>query len=68
MGEAPPKKLSFNQNWLCNGKAVTLPHDAMLHEVRSASNPSGSAGAFFPGSRYVYEKTFQRPVAAGKSR
>ena len=57
------KKISFNDHWTCNGNTVTLPHDAMLHEKRSADNPSGSAGAFFPGGRYVYEKTFARPDA-----
>ncbi len=57
------KKLSFNQNWTCNGKAVTLPHDAMIHEIRKADNPSGSAQAFFTGGRYVYEKTFLKPIA-----
>ena len=55
------KKTSFNDNWLCNGQPVTLPHDAMLHETRKANNPSGSAGAYFPGGKYVYEKTFERP-------
>ncbi len=54
------KKL-FNTGWTCNGKLVTLPHDAMIHENRNAQNPSGSAQAFFPGGEYVYEKTFTAP-------
>ena len=57
------KKISFNQNWICNGKAVTLPHDAMIHEKRVPGHASGSAQAFFPGGSYVYEKTFEKPVA-----
>ena len=57
------KKISFNQNWTCNGKAVTLPHDAMIHEKRVPGHASGSAQAFFPGGSYVYEKTFEKPNA-----
>ncbi|MBO6053835.1 MAG: glycoside hydrolase family 2 protein, partial [Clostridia bacterium] len=57
------KKTPFNRNWMFEGKPVTLPHDAMLHTERRASNPSGSAGAYFGGGRFVYEKTFARPDA-----
>ena len=57
------KKLCFNTGWTCNGAAVRLPHDAMIHERRKADNPSGSAQAYFPGGKYVYEKTFERPDA-----
>ena len=57
------KKISFNQNWTCNGAAVQLPHDAMIHEKRVPGHASGSAQAFFPGGRYVYEKTFEKPNA-----
>lgn len=57
------KKIAFNDHWTCNGKAVTLPHDAMLHEKRDPRAACGSAGAFFPGGRYLYEKSFQRPEA-----
>ena len=57
------KKLCFNTGWTCNGAAVTLPHDAMIHERRKADNPSGSAQAYFPGGKYVYEKTFEKPDA-----
>ena len=57
------KKSCFNTGWTCNGAAVTLPHDAMIHEIRQANNPSGSAQAYFPGKRYVYEKTFEKPAA-----
>ena len=57
------KKICFNTGWTCNGTAVTLPHDAMIHENRRADNPSGSAQAYFPGGSYVYEKTFEKPAA-----
>lgn len=57
------KKTCFNLNWMCNGDSLTLPHDAMIHETRKADNPSGSAQAYFPGGKYVYEKTFSKPTA-----
>ena len=57
------KKVSFNNNWTCNGAAVTLPHDAMIHQKRVPGHASGSAQAFFPGGSYVYEKTFEKPQA-----
>ena len=57
------KKLNFNLDWTCIGKAVQLPHDAMIHETRKADNPSGSAQAYFPGGTYVYEKKFENPTA-----
>lgn len=57
------KKNSFNDKWTYQGRAVTLPHDAMLHERRRADAACGSAGAFFPDGEYVYEKTFARPDA-----
>lgn len=60
------KRIAFNDNWTCTGsdgtkRAVTLPHDAMISEPRSVDNPSGSAGAFFPGGLYTYQKTFHAP-------
>lgn len=42
-------------------QVVTLPHDAMLRAGRSADAPSGSAGAFFLGDAYHYEKALQVP-------
>ena len=57
------KQVSFCDNWTCNGSAVVVPHDAMLHGKRSADAPSGSAGAYFPGGSYRYEKHFARPQA-----
>lgn len=40
---------------------VNLPHDAMIAKPRAASNPSGSSGAYFPGSVATYRKTFFVP-------
>ena len=66
------KKLDFNSGWTFRkaeeppaaARAVTLPHDAMIHESRSAAAPGGSDNAFFPGGTYIYEKTFEAPDAA----
>lgn len=62
------QKISFNTGWtFCkkdstNVQTVTLPHDAMIHEKRAAGYPSGSAGAYFSGGSYVYEKVFTSPA------
>ena len=63
------KRENFNQNWRFTDltlakdpQPVTLPHDAMIHQARDASNPSGSAQAYFPGGSYRYEKTFEAPA------
>ncbi len=61
------KKQSFNTDWLCNGQPVTLPHDAMIHEIRSKDAPGGSGHAYFPGGVYTYEKRFEvLPEQIGK--
>lgn len=58
---------SFNEGWLLykagkkSRRTVTLPHDAMLEEKRTADAPSGSAGAYFHGDVYTYEKEFEVP-------
>lgn len=59
------KRLDWNGNWRfsregCPGQVRTLdlPHDAMLEEPRCQENPSQSAGAYFAGGRYRYEKNF----------
>lgn len=57
-------KTSFNEGWRCQGNAVRLPHDAMIHGERRSDAPSGSAQGYFIGGQYVYEKTFQKPSAA----
>ncbi len=37
---------------------VNLPHDAMLYEVREGSSRNGVNSGYFPGGKYIYEKTF----------
>lgn len=50
------KRIDCNTGWTCNGAAVTLPHDGMIGESRSPENPSGTAGAFYPGGVYQYRR------------
>ncbi|MFD0705251.1 glycoside hydrolase family 2 TIM barrel-domain containing protein [Alloscardovia venturai] len=67
------RKIDFNQNWTFQklsddyhdsfsadneGKTICLPHDAMQEGKRSPAHPSGSAGAYFPGGSYRYDKEF----------
>lgn len=58
-------RIDFNRNWKFtkqneNGSSiVNIPHDAMLTEDRKKENPSGSAGAYFTGGSYTYEKEFE---------
>lgn len=56
------KKESFNKDWTCNGKPVTLPHDAQITEKRGADVSDGGHG-YFPGGIYTYEKRFLAPEA-----
>ncbi len=51
----------FNDQWSCNGKPVTLPHDAQISEKRSKDASNGGHG-YFPGGIYTYEKTFAAPA------
>ena len=51
------KKLPFNDCWTCNGKSVTLPHDAQIGEKRSRDTSDGGHG-YFPGGVYTYEKIY----------
>ncbi|MBR4158268.1 MAG: glycoside hydrolase family 2 protein, partial [Oscillospiraceae bacterium] len=55
------KSVSFNKNWTCNGKPVTLPHDAQITEKRGPNVSNGGHG-YFPGGIYTYEKTFTAPT------
>ena len=55
--------LDFNENWLFfrEGNAsvpVTLPHDAMLTEMRRSTCRNGVNSGYFPGGKYRYEKRF----------
>lgn len=60
-GGSNVKKISFNDNWYCNGCSVTLPHDAQILEKRSPDASNGGHG-YFPGGIYTYEKTFFVPA------
>lgn len=55
----------FNSNWYVRhveesglGEPVTLPHDAMLSEPRTAIAEGGLNVSWFEGRDYVYTKTF----------
>lgn len=56
------RKIDFNRNWTFFRKGeeekrrVDIPHDAMIHEKRRPDCASGSAGGYFPGGVYCYEK------------
>lgn len=61
------KKLDFNSGWTFRkaeeppaARAVTLPHDAMIHEGRSAAAPGGSDNAFFPAERTFTKRPLKR--------
>jgi hypothetical protein len=51
----------FKRQGANKAELIDLPHDAMIHEKRSEQAASGSAGAFFPGGVYEYEKMFFAP-------
>ncbi|MBN2389642.1 MAG: DUF4982 domain-containing protein [Anaerolineae bacterium] len=61
------KRSDFNHGWRFQKagadqwQAVTLPHDAMIHETRDPQSPGGNAIGFCTGGVYVYEKTFAVP-------
>lgn len=66
------QKRTFNQDWRyarldetadsSKMQAVTLPHDAMLAEPRTADSAGGTNTGWFAGYDYVYEKTFTAPA------
>lgn len=67
----------FNSNWMFSRDVssmmgtlygeqnvpveVMLPHDVMVLEEKNENNPTGNAGAFYPGGNYLYTKTFYMP-------
>lgn len=65
--------LNFNSNWtFCKEGgvpiSVSLPHDAMSKEPRDGGCRNGVNSGYFPGGKYVYEKTFELDAAMiGKS-
>lgn len=44
-----------------NVQNVHLPHDAMIHEVRTPDAASGAQTGFYPGGEYIYEKLLTAP-------
>ena len=58
----------FNDGWSFGrlGETLThevaLPHDAMIGEQRSAREATASHGAYFPGGRYRYVKSWTAPA------
>lgn len=59
------KYQDFNDYWyvyqdgkISEGQFVRLPHDAMLEEKRIPQLIEGAATGYFPGGKYIYEKTF----------
>lgn len=62
------KKIEFNSDWRYRRKEmdepwkeVTIPHDAMLSEKRSADSAGGINTGWFEGYDYIYEKEFDVP-------
>ncbi len=62
------KEINICDNWLFyRGRTpdkkttVNLPHDAMITERRGPNAPSGTAGAYFYGDVYTYEKELDAP-------
>ncbi len=61
------KRIDFNQDWHYRKEGesedilVTLPHDAMLHDVRDPESPASHAKDLSTGCIYLYEKRFYVP-------
>lgn len=58
----------FNDDWIfykegneSEKKRVCLPHDAMIFEKRDRKCENGHNTGFFPGGKYVYEKSLSDP-------
>lgn len=55
--------IDFNEDWTFiktdgSFEIVDLPHDAMIHEMRTTSNRNGDRTGYFPGGKYTYTKEF----------
>lgn len=56
---------NFNFNWKfkkegCDKwKEVNLPHDAMIYEKRDKNCHNGKNTGYYPGGKYIYEKSFR---------
>ena len=62
------KAISLLTGWTCRhlgdtapGKAVTLPHDAMLAEPRTAISAGGTNTGWYEGYDYEYQRTLTVP-------
>ena len=60
-------RVSFVDGWSVESSGeppveVTLAHDAMIHEQRSATTAHGSHSGWYPGGRYVYRRSWQVPT------
>ena len=56
--------LDFCKNWVFQKESgeqtsVDLPHDAMITEPRDGGCRNGVNSGYFPGGKYLYEKTFE---------
>ncbi len=65
------RRIDFNSGWTVRSLArpeeiceVTLPHDAMISEPRSAASVAEGNIGWFVGGDYVYDKTFQVPESS----
>jgi beta-galactosidase len=62
------RKNAWNDNWTYRRAGekqsvpVTLPHDAMFLEKRSAKSAGGANTGWFEGCDYIYEKKFSLPL------
>ena len=52
------RRLDSQEDW----QSVTLPHDAMLVEPRTADSPGGINTGWFAARDYEYERTFYVPA------
>lgn len=63
------RRHNFNKNWIFyrdgeeeKARILDLPHDAMIEESRVPDLAGGDTCGFYPGGRYIYEKTFPSPA------
>lgn len=62
------KKIDFNKDWICRSLGgekreyqVTLPHDAMIREPRTAESRGAGNIGWYTGGDYEYRKCFYVP-------
>lgn len=62
------KKINFNKDWICKSLdgeeieyPVTLPHDAMIREPRTADSRGAGNIGWYTGGDYEYRKCFYVP-------